>query len=132
MAEPRPERPKEAGKKYTYIRPILESDLDDDSGAEQGFLRMWNHLGYRIGTVFETENEHPGQKYVGIVTHIDRNMLNPPKSDFAVIPARFFNTHFTQNETAQSGRNSLGGRRKTRRNKSSKKYKKHYSRKYKK
>jgi len=91
---------------------------------------MWNRLGYRIGTVFETVNEEPGQMYAGIITHTDRNMMNSPESDFAVVPVKFLNTHFTQNETSQSDRSSLGGRRrKTRRHKSNKK---HYSRKYKK
>ena len=124
----RPEKPKEAGKKYTYIKPILETDIDNNV-VEQGFLRMWNHLGYRIGTVFETINEYPGQEYASLMTRMG------PTSEliFAVVPVKFLNTHFTQNETSQSGRSSLGGRRrKSTRRKSYRKYKKHYSRKYKK
>ena len=128
MAEPRPERPEEAGNKYTYIRPILETDIDD-TRAEQGFFRMWNRTGYRIGTVFETVNEMPGQVYAGLITR----MGPTPESNFVVVPVKFLNTHFTQNETSNSGRSSLGGRRrKSTRRKSYRKYRKHYSRKYKK
>ena len=129
MAEPRPERTKEAGNIYTYTRPILETDIDINDGAEQGFLRMWNNLlGYKIGTVFETMNDLPGQQIVGLITR-----MAPKSKEFSVVPAKFLNTHFTQNQTAQSGRSSLGGRRrKSTRCKTYRKYKKHYSRKYKK
>jgi len=37
MAEWRPERPKEVEKKYTYIKPILETDIDNNR-AEQGLF----------------------------------------------------------------------------------------------
>ena len=92
-----------------FLRPIL---FDQD-------LRVENA---------QAINDLPGQQIVALITR-----MAPKSKEFSVVPAKFLNTHFTQNQTAQSGRSSLGGRRrKSTRCKTYRKYKKHYSRKYKK
>ena len=111
----------EVGNLYTYVEPILESELKPGPVEANMYKRFLRYV--EIGTQIREK----GQKIPGLFygeTDLGKKTI--------VLPRRLIQRHFSQNETSQS-KDELGGGKKTRRHRrktTRRKHKKRYSRKY--
>jgi len=142
MEEPRPPRPaapRTNNITYRYIKPVLEDDVRPD---QRLMVSTFLKKGYNVGDTFQKEGEGYGI-FFGVPTIVsNKNYIKGEAYNFIALPKTLLKTHFIlQNEATDSAvgssasASSLGGRRKRRkstRRKTYRKYRKHYSRKYKK
>ena len=112
----------EVGNLYTYVEPILESELKPGPVEASMYRRFLKYV--ELGT----QLRETGQKMPGLFYGETKDLKT------IVLPRRLIQRHFSQNETSQS-KDELGGGKKTRRRRRKtkrRKHKKRYSRKYRK
>jgi hypothetical protein len=110
--------PYEVGILYTYVKPILESEIRP--GVEEKMYKKFLK-NCEIGDELNVTGD-AGSLFMGI-------MVN--KDEILVLPKRLLQEHFRQNATSQSRGESAGGKktRRHRRKTKRRKHKKRYSRK---
>ena len=121
LGQVEPVEPGEVGILYTYMKPILASEIlpGVEEKMYKKFLKNCN-----IGDELNVTGDS-GNLFVG-------DMIK--KDEVLVLPKRLLQEHFRQNATSQSRGESTGGKktRRHRRKTTRRKHKKRYSRKYKK
>jgi len=121
LGQVRPVEPYEVGVLYTYVKPILESEIEP--GVEEKMYKKFLK-NCEIGDELNVQGD-AGRFFMGTIVK---------NSEVLLLPKRLLQEHFRQNATSQSRGESTGGKktRRHRRKTTRRKHKKRYSRKYRK
>jgi hypothetical protein len=121
LGQVRPVEPYEVGVLYTYVKPILASEIEP--GVEEKMYKQFLK-DCEIGDELNVTGDL-ASLFMGIMIKNDKVI---------VLPKRLLQEHFRQNATSQSRGESAGGKktRRHRRKTMRRKHKKRYSRKYRK
>ena len=114
----------EVGNLYTYVKPILESELKPGPVEANMYKRFLSYV--KIGTQIREKGQRMPRLFYAETDDYEKKSIT--------IPRRLIQGHFSQNETSQSKDSSGGGKKTRRRRRKTKrrKYKKRYSIKYRK